>query len=570
MVIGDDVFIRARQWEVPRAGIHQGLVIGNDQRGVRPLDLQCLALQVERGEAVVVDIARHQGRGLHRLRVRIYGQKEALAVGTAVLPADGIEDLLRIGYVRIGPWRGNGDIVVEIIEGGEIDDRQRGVVARDHHRVLRQVEYGDPIGSAPALPVVAQRKVVRGPRTGELADNELKAGHPRAARCKALQAHPDRAAHALIGGQNGGVDEVAVAGVGIRLVLVIGYRLKIGRVLRTVDRSVLRGKVKDRVAVVIVVALGNGVLEGSRVRTVGQRDHLKVKLHDGVTGQHFRRHVVGHPRKDGVVVGAAGVLVDAPEYLGKGRARNGKLQGLIINYGHVILEIPDLLGPLVEVEDHDPVVIVVTEHKGLRGRIRRRVGIHRQCHRNSVRTFRIRSHGRHYGLYLADVRIVPRIRDGVPQGIGPCYRHPGDAPRNLELQNGKVKDGKSIGHPIIALVQGERARIPGYRIHDQHQFHDVIAALAPVRVRRGRAIGVPHHQDINRLGVAGIGIGHGIGNGQGIVRGSQGKLARGLRIRQVLVIIDVVGGGVQTAQDIGLRFGQIELPDAVAVQVALP
>ena len=132
-----------------------------------------------------------------------------------------------------------------------------------------------------------------------MAHLDLKGGYPRTARIQTFQTYPDGLPTALEGIRwIDGVD----ACFGIGLVFVIGYRRKIYRVLYAIDRRILYREIKDRLAIAVIVAGCQRILQGG-VGRIWQRDHDELQLHYGVARKELRRHVVRYPREHDLAVG---------------------------------------------------------------------------------------------------------------------------------------------------------------------------------------------------------------------------------------------------------------------------
>src|SRR5690606_6846806 len=120
-----------------------------------------------------------------------------------------------------------------------------------------------------------------------------------------------------------------------------------------------------------LIADNDRVLEGG-VGTVGQRYHDKLQLYDGVAGKQFRRYVARYAGIDELAVGND-VRIES-QYLRAGNGIQRFLLGFVVKDGNVGLAVQYLKIAHGKVENiHDPVVIVITEHDRLRGRVRVRV-----------------------------------------------------------------------------------------------------------------------------------------------------------------------------------------------------
>src|SRR5690606_38227415 len=283
---------------------------GNDPRGVGAAYLGGLALQVEGGEAVVVHIAGNQWGGLYGLRIWIDRYKEALAIGTAILAADRIENLLlRAEHILIRSRNGNGNAIVQVVQGSIIGHRQGRVAARDHRGVVPKWQDRKSIGSTSALLIVAEHEVTGGARARELADPDLERGYPCTPCCQAFQAHPNGSAHAFK--RIRWVNKID-ARFGICQTGMIGYGPKIRGVLDAIDRRILAGKIKNGHAIVIVVTDNYLILEIG-VRCIGKGDHFKDQFNNNIAGKDFRGNVVRYPSEDRVVVRDV-IFIDTAKY----------------------------------------------------------------------------------------------------------------------------------------------------------------------------------------------------------------------------------------------------------------
>src|SRR5690606_25650024 len=271
----------------------------NYQRGVAAAYLGGLALQVEGGEAVVVHIARDQWGGLYGLRIWIDRYKEALAIGTAILAADRIENLLlRAEHILIRSRNGNGNAIVQIVQGSIIGHRQGWVAARDHRGVVRKWEDRKSIGGTSALLIVAEHAVIGGARPRGRTAPDLETGFPGTLCCSATHAQLNASTHAFkrIRWMNKSDARFGICQTGM-----IGYGPKIRGVLDAIDRRILDGKVKKGHAIVMVVTDNYLILEIG-VRCIGKGDHFKVQFNNNIAGKDFRGNVVRYPSEDRVVV----------------------------------------------------------------------------------------------------------------------------------------------------------------------------------------------------------------------------------------------------------------------------
>src|SRR5690606_31815689 len=171
------------------------------------------------------------------------------------------------------------------------------------------------------------------------------------------------------------------------------------------------------------------------------------------------------------------------QYLRAGNGIQRFLLGFVVKDGNVGLAVQYLKIAHGKVENiHDPVVIVITEHDRLRGRVRVRVRQYGQGDRRTVRAPELRGNRPDDRLRGVGVLVGGRVHNGVAKGIEPGHRHGRVAAGNKDILRGQV-EGRDLVRRGTALqfVIAERIFegpiVNRYGIHDERKLHDVITSL---------------------------------------------------------------------------------------------